>query len=501
MKCNGYFHRGLLAAAATTGLLLAACCATTHAAPVAPPVPATAWLLDEGTGTDLFEWHGSGPGTGQIALASGAAVPMPAWSTDTPFNYPGDYSLEFTGTGSGVPAGYARVDGHTSATKGTISFWVANDGTGMYILDATNGSRTLMYRTGGWGTYLNQSYLGDIGSDLIPADSQWTHVALVWDNSLATDKEKIYKNGTLFDTRDISIGARYPADVFLGSRFNLAEGWGGKIDEYALWNTPLSADQVQWLATNSVSKIPTKLPHAPVRAWLFDEGSGATAKARWGGDDGTLQANVTRTTDTPFAYEGNHALVFDGSDPANAVTFPGQTFGTEGTISVWAYRQGGAQYLFDASPGGRTLLYAHYELYMNDTHLGAINGELIPDNEWTHLVITWDNDGTDGMREKIYKNGSLFTTFDTVLNPRSPAMLWLGNRYSNNEPWRGLIDEYALWNTALSPQEIGWLYQHSLIAIPEPATFVLLGLGGVCMLGYGRRRRRRRCAAQHSAIW
>jgi len=457
------------------------------AAPVAPAVPTSGWLLDEGAGLALYEYMGTR--TGQLGGPSGP----PTFSTDTPFAYPGNYSLQSVGTGTNTPSNWAELQGHTSATKGTVAFWVKDEdgGNPRYVLDGSDGSRTLMYRAGSnLGTYINQTGIGNLNGNLIPgpgAGSPWTHVAITWDSSLATDRQKIYKDGVLFDTRNAGIGARNPASVYLGSRFTKNEGWGGKLDEYALWNSPLSPENIEWLASNSIGSIPTAVPGVPIASYAFDEGAGQTAASLFGGGDGVLYSSVGWTANTPHQTDGDHAVWFDGSSASNRVELPGVTFGSEGSIALWAYREGGAQYLFDASPGGRSLLYGHYDLFLNNSHLGGVDGEFIPDNEWTHLAFTWDNAlASNGV--KLYKNGDLFTTFNATLSTVSPATLWLGNRYSNNEPWRGGIDDYAVWDYALDRDEVGWLYQNPLGSIPEPGTLSLLALGGLAAL---RRRRKR----------
>ncbi|HPP51389.1 MAG TPA: LamG domain-containing protein [Thermoguttaceae bacterium] len=481
--------------------------AAAWAGPIQPPAPDRAWLLDEEAGLN-FRPVGIG-GMGRLGT-NGTSPPWnspPQWSTYTPFSYPGNHSLYFEdGSGPGAYGPWAALTGYPQGTAGTISFWVADNNTGgKYILDATDGHRTLLYRYGAgypenFGVYLNQTPIGALSGTSIAANSTWHHVALVWDNSLSAQKQKIYVNGNLVFTSDYTVGSVNPAYVYLGSRYSAQETWGGWIDEYALWNTPLSADQVAWLANNSIRSIAKgpqmNIPPAPTDAWFFDEGSGGAGtivKPRWGNNPGTLYSNVGWTTDTPFVYEGNSALWFDGTTD-NRVEFGQHTFGTAGSISIWAYRMPGAQYLFDSSPGARTLLYAQFSLFLNDTYLGNISN-LLDDNRWTHLVITWDNSDPTA-KQKIYKNGQLWATFNATLNPKTAATLWLGNRYSNNERWVGGIDEYALWDRALTPEEIAWLFQHSLHELPEPSTWALLMAGAIGLPVLGRCYRRRKGATQ-----
>ena len=45
--------------------------------------------------------------------------------------------------------------------------------------------------------------------------------------------------------------------------------------------------------------------------------------------------------------------------------------------------------------------------------------------------------------------------------------------------YNGVMDELAIYNRALTSDEILWLAQNSLAAIPEPASAALLGLGAL----------------------
>jgi hypothetical protein len=77
------------------------------------------------------------------------------------------------------------------------------------------------------------------------------------------------------------------------------------------------------------------------------------------------------------------------------------------------------------------------------------------------------------------------------------AALRLGARGSTgggtgtpNTGLTGLSDEFALFNRALSEDEILWLSQNSISQIPEPATASLAGLGAILCLQRRSRGRR-----------
>ena len=74
-------------------------------------------------------------------------------------------------------------------------------------------------------------------------------------------------------------------------------------------------------------------------------------------------------------------------------------------------------------------------------------------NAWTHITVTYD-----GVTGRIYRNGKLKEEGDI------PAEGFTGTAYiggidrHNGGFWRGMLDEVALFNRALSEEEVGQLY-------------------------------------------
>jgi hypothetical protein len=126
---------------------------------------------------------------------------------------------------------------------------------------------------------------------------------------------------------------------------------------------------------------------------------------------------------------------------------------------------------------------------------------------WSHVVVVWN-----GISPVMYVNGALAD--DTsggsgVYNASTSATLSLGSYDNGANPFNGSIDEFAFYQTALTPLQISThfataasatpnAYRDTVIAdgaveylqnIPEPSSALLLGLG---MIGGALLKRPRR---------
>ena len=148
------------------------------------------------------------------------------------------------------------------------------------------------------------------------------------------------------------------------------------------------------------------------------------------------------------------------------------------------------------------------DLYVRGQQVGGGGddrfGQYLPDaltaDEWQHvaLVLDRDNDiitgflngsndgwlaGGGGAQTDVLIPGSSISAVESLL---------LGRRATTGASYDGLLDDFAVWDRALTADEIQSIYSAGLngwtfTGIPEPTTMALLGLGA---LGLLRRRRR-----------
>lgn len=144
----------------------------------------------------------------------------------------------------------------------TISFWVNHDNTANYNTIFDKG-----FATGtGWHVYFfNTTTLkfyasGSDGSTIrfsctVPATTNWQHVAIVWDATVAPTvvNQKIYVAGvsqTLTNETDaLTANFANTSNFYFGQRSD-GLGFAGKVDEPTFWNLALSAGQVQAIYNN-----------------------------------------------------------------------------------------------------------------------------------------------------------------------------------------------------------------------------------------------------------
>lgn len=249
-----------------------------------------------------------------------------------------------------------------------------------------------------------------------------------------------------------------------------------------------------------------------------------------------IPATTTSYSATPFSYAGNQSALIDWYSPVsgqtgvypvnrfglgtNTITPGSVTVGSEGAISFWynpifhdqangalpGDDAGAESYFFALRSAGSDRLMLRFYRY-NDgriaygfvDHTGSYSGDLAivdmgvdytgipngsPSQDWYNIVLTW---GADGL--SYYVNGQLLATDASFsMNSFDVTQLFVGNHNASTAAAPGLYDEFALWNTQLSAENVEWLAANGINAlsdstpvVPEPTTAGLFALGAAAL--------------------
>jgi len=376
------------------------------------------------------------------------------------------------------------------------------------------------------------------GSRVLRPDS-WYNMLFVRDDSQQKNV-KIYLNGKLdiectapwFSTGSnppgngeyFTAGNRcdYPAVDWLGLR--------GRVDEVAAWDQALSAAEAKRLFAEAVGQNPYStavLADSPEAYWRLNETTteGDTAVDTTGhGHDFTYHATPTRTGTAPDV--GPRPAEFGGFDSDNnsptltggplgpstdgylgiaTGVLPGTPGGTNNdySIDMWFRRADDpnpyGDYLLHRSDSGApngTGDFLGVSGYSGDEFtLFAYNGDGSVQNRWgttTLLKNEWYHVGMirEGNEISVYLNGQL--EISTTM-PSKSGTAWADGTWAfggridmpTQQKFAGNIDEIAIYRGAVDPSIFK---MHFDAALPEPSTWVLLALGGLGLLAYGRRR-------------
>jgi len=179
----------------------------------------------------------------------------------------------FDGTGDNLDGGSASSIDNIFATGGSISFWMYIDDWGSAsfprIFDKSDGVGTT-----GWNIYIRDdddanpketiTFLHTFSTSFFRwnADAnsldidEWIHIVITYDGSSTSNDPIIYKNGSVLGITEASSGsgtiesdAAY--SLLIGNDVN-SEGIIGKLDEIALFDDVLSADEVLDIYNNGL---------------------------------------------------------------------------------------------------------------------------------------------------------------------------------------------------------------------------------------------------------
>ena len=211
----------------------------------------------------------------------------------------------------------------------------------------------------------------------------------------------------------------------------------------SLFWTPRSAQSeivAKWMLNNDANPQP--------------DTSGYSNNATLGGD--TFWTNSYAGRDGAMYFDGNNDYMEISDSPSLSIT-------GDITIAAWVYVTGsGYQTLFFKGSAAYPFPY-DFRLINNTPQLGVGNGMAIEKltgvnavqyGEWQHVACT-----VSGTNATFYVNGYLNKTLSfSQERTENTASVWLGNRADKGADFGGYLDEIAVWNEALSAQQMNILY-------------------------------------------
>ena len=428
---------------------------------------------------------GTGLAVGRSATASGR-------SGGPSYNYTNTQSLSFDGVDD-----YVELSTYTSDVY-AVSMWFKPDtaittSSTAETLFATS-SLQIMFTGSVTGSVLNELLLFSNGyfrsaytqasGTILPA---WHHFVMNWNGS----EYELWLNGTNVQNAETGTQALVTASTIrLGLRTTGASPFHGLISQFATWNDAgLTSGEIESLYNNGVPVAPDSVKSTEVQ-WLIEEGTGSTVADSTGTNDGTI-SGATWSTDVPSFNQ--ISLDFDGVDDRmeivgsqSAGTYDflhnSKTFTVMGWYKLDDYTVSnsmalvgtnytssliGFNFWLDTRNGGTGQNHALRCNIDDGTNSTSVYQEgVISDNDWHHYAVTGD-----GTTLKLYIDGSVQSSTASLPAATSSSAAYnlrVGHRAGiAGAPFPGLIDEVAIFSSALSAAQISAIYN---IGLPDDLT-------------------------------
>jgi hypothetical protein len=319
--------------------------------------------------------------------------------------------------------------------------------------------------------------------------NNWYHVACTFSDN----QYNVFINGLLVNGDNYSYAGGFNNDlplIFGRDASGYTEFSNGLLDDIAIYNRALSQEEITALYTGepvsppaACTPLPANLQEGLVGYWPF---CGNANDESGNGNDGTV--NGATLTEDRFGNAGA-AYEFDGVDDYIQTNFPGIAGNNSRSVSFWAKTSGinvqvsdNMNVLCYGSPGNG----ATFEVAINHSCEGLtldINAGVntfsttTSDNSWKHYTLVYDNSlGNDFNAVKYYSNGQLLSVNCqqgelTPINSSTNNPTTLGAYWNHLiRFFNGSLDDIAIYNRALTQEEITALYTGEPVSPPAACT-------------------------------
>ena len=161
----------------------------------------------------------------------------------------------------------------------------------------------------------------------------------------------------------------------------------------------------------------------------------------------------TKLQDIALTHPAQSTAEFDGASDYIQLNDPFSY--TNHTIAAWVYisDQTDTRLIFDnrdADDDGLRFLLTANENFFYSVNTSDLTDNSQPTDEWIYFVGTYD-----GTTQSLYKNGSLLSTATTSQTISTTTDAMIGRiSYINTSHFKGNLANVAIWNRALSSDEI-----------------------------------------------
>lgn len=294
--------------------------------------------------------------------------------------------------------------------------------------------------------------------------NNWNHLVGVYDGSILS----LYSNGALLGSSlgNLSL-SNIVQNLFFGKEGSNGRFYKGSIDDIGIWNRALTQQEITNLYNSSAyvpcasPAFPANLANGLVGYWPF---CGDANDESGNGNNGTVNG-ATLTSDR-FGNP-NSAYDFDGVNDYINIGNPIGTQTTDFSVSFWAKRNlNGGGIAIAKKPNDGVWANGRWMIDLYNTNLNyclpnpnlqgctSFNNNINNDLNW-HNVVLSHNFITDC----IYLDGILINNSPSGLVSQIAADIRIGGREDAlNFPYFGQLDDFGIWNRALTASEVQQLY-------------------------------------------